>query len=167
MLAVRRVEEAGQVRRRRVGQTGALDVLRAEGLRTAMAACTRLARNDSGLCHPGVDNSGVSGFFQFGANNSNSMLVRQYFGLALTVRARQLRPKDSQGVGLGVAVPERQPGGRPVLRPADPGTQLGSNELMMAGYYQAILTDSLSFQPTLTYIPNPGVRENLPGAIRC
>lgn len=42
---------------------------------------------------PGLDNSGVSGFYQFGANNSATSLVRQYLGLGLTAILRELKVK--------------------------------------------------------------------------
>jgi porin len=117
--------------------------------------------------HPGVDNSGISGFVQFGANDSNSSLVRQYFGCGLTAFSLiNSRPRDTQGIGLAWAWLNNDPNAGTFFYPKvqDPVTQLRSNELMLQGYYQAILTDALSFQPTLTYIPNPGVRENLDGA---
>ena len=34
--------------------------------------------------HPGTDNSGVTGFFQFGINNSTTMIASKYFGTGLT-----------------------------------------------------------------------------------
>jgi porin len=34
--------------------------------------------------HPGKDNSGISSFFQFGANDSETLLMNQYFGSGLT-----------------------------------------------------------------------------------
>lgn len=117
--------------------------------------------------NPGADNSGISGFFQFGANNSNSMLVRQYFGCGLTAFGLvSSRPKDSQGVGLAWSFLNNDPAAGEFFYPNIPGpsTQLRSNELMLAGYYQATLWDGAFFQPTLTYIPNPGVREDIPGA---
>jgi carbohydrate-selective porin OprB len=36
---------------------------------------------------------------------------------------------------------------------------------MFAGYYQAALSKWAFLQPTLTYIPNPGVRPDVPGAL--
>jgi carbohydrate-selective porin OprB len=38
---------------------------------------------------------------------------------------------------------------------------LNDNELMFAAYYQAALTKAAFLQPTLTYIPNPGSREDI------
>jgi carbohydrate-selective porin OprB len=45
-----------------------------------------------------------------------------------------------------------------------PSTALNSNELMFAGYYQAALSKWAFLQPTLTYIPNPGSRPDVPAA---
>ena len=51
--------------------------------------------------HPGVDNSGVSGFYQFGANNSNALPARQYVGGGLTAFGLVPgRPDDSFGFGV-------------------------------------------------------------------
>ena len=65
------------------GQTGVLDVP-GGGPPTATSGVYVFGSQRLWFRHPGVDNSGVSGFFQFGANNSNAMLVRQYFGVGLT-----------------------------------------------------------------------------------
>ncbi len=53
--------------------------------------------------NPSVDNSGVSGFYQFGANNSDAMKARQYFGMGLTgFGLVPGRPDDSMGFGLAL-----------------------------------------------------------------
>lgn len=46
-------------------------------------------------------------------------------------------------------------------------TELGlrSNELLLAAYYQVNLFASVYFQPTLTYVPNPGASRDVPGAL--
>src|SRR4029453_10649222 len=50
---------------------------------------------------PGVDSSGVSGFYQFGANNSDALLARQYVGGGLTAFGLVPgRPDDTFGFGL-------------------------------------------------------------------
>ena len=51
--------------------------------------------------NPGVDSSGVSGFYQFGANDSNALHARQYVGGGLTAFGLVPgRPDDSFGLGL-------------------------------------------------------------------
>ena len=51
--------------------------------------------------NPGVDSSGVSGFYQFGVNDSNALRARQYVGGGLTAFGLVPgRPDDSFGAGL-------------------------------------------------------------------
>ena len=48
-----------------------------------------------------VDNSGVSGFLQFGINDSRTMIFNQYFGMGFTEFGLiSHRPVDSIGTGL-------------------------------------------------------------------
>lgn len=119
--------------------------------------------------HPGLDNSGVSGFVQFGANSSDSLAVRQFVGVGLTAFGLvRSRPKDSQGIGIAWAFLNNEPNAGEFFFPDVPSgsssQELRSNELMLQAYYQLILWDGAIFQPTLTYIPNPGVRSDIPGA---
>src|SRR5262245_7549568 len=79
------------------GQTGLLQ-LPSGGTDDGEVGVYLFASQRLWLRHPGVDNSGVSGFVQFGANDSNSSLVRQFFGCGLTAFGLvPSRPKDSQG----------------------------------------------------------------------
>lgn len=106
------------------------------------------------LRHPGVDNSGVSGLFQFGINDSSTMLASKYFGLGLTgFGLVPHRPSDSVGVGSAWSWLNRLP-----------GSGFRSNELILAAYYQAHLFGGVFFQPTFSYIPNPGASTSLHGA---
>ncbi|MBX3413897.1 MAG: carbohydrate porin [Pirellulales bacterium] len=119
--------------------------------------------------HPGRDNSGISGFMQLGANNSDALLVRKYVGCGFTafglVRGR---PKDSQGIGMAWAFLNNEPTAGSFFFPGPPASngsqELRSNELMLQAYYQFNLWDGAIYQPTLTYIPNPGVRNDVPAA---
>ncbi len=105
------------------------------------------------LRHPGVDNSGVSGFFQFGINDSTTMLASKYFGLGLTgFGLVPHRSSDSIGVGSAWSWLNRLP-----------GSGFRSNELILAAYYQAHLFGGVFMQPTLSYIPNPGASTSLHG----
>jgi porin len=53
------------------------------------------------FAHPDHDNSGVSGFFQFGFNDSNTMIANRYAGLGFTgFGLVPKRPVDSIGTGL-------------------------------------------------------------------
>jgi porin len=106
------------------------------------------------LRHPGVDNSGVSGFFQFGINNSSTMLASKYVGLGLTgFGLVPHRRADSIGVGLAWSWLNRLP-----------GSGFRSNELILQAYYQAHIVGGIFVQPALSYIPNPGQSTALHGA---
>lgn len=103
--------------------------------------------------NPGIDNSGISSFFQFGINDSRALIANEYFGLGFTdFGLVPGRPVDSIGIGLAWSWLNRKFGFR-------------SNELMIATYYQMHLVGSTFFQPTLSYVPNPGVRPGTPGAV--
>jgi porin len=109
------------------------------------------------LRHPGVDNSGASGLFQFGINNSSTIPASKYFGLGLTgFGLVPYRESDSLGVGSAWSWLNRLP--------SFPGWGFRSNELILAAYYQAHVYGSVYFQPTLSYIPNPGASTSLGGA---
>ena len=117
--------------------------------------------------HPGEDHNGVSGFVQLGANDSEASWVREFFGCGLTAFGLvPSRPNDSQGVGMAWSFLNNDPNAGTFFFKDAPGnsTELRSNELMLATYYQAALTKSAFLQPTLTYIPNPGARPDIPAA---
>ena len=95
--------------------------------------------------HVGVDNSGVSGFFQFGINDSSTMIADRYFGFGFTgFGLIPGRPADSIGTGLGWSWLNRRYGFR-------------SNEAMLQAYYQMHLIGTPSFsQLSATFlIPAP------------
>lgn len=102
--------------------------------------------------HPEKDNSGISGFFQFGVNDSSTLPVNQYFGMGFTgFGLVPWRPKDSMGAGMSWAWLNRNVFNR-------------SSELMFQGYYQANVWKSVYLQPAITYIPTPGASSSLGGA---
>ncbi len=110
---------------------------------------------------PGQDNSGLSGFYQFGTNNSNTSFVRQFFGTGLTgFGLVPERPKDSLGWGLAWGWLNTDPNAGQFFYPGVTGssTSLRSNELVLQSYYQMYLKDGAFFVPALTYVPNPGER---------
>ena len=77
--------------------------------------------------HPGEDNSGISGFFQFGANDSETLPMNQYFGSGLTAFGLiPGRSKDSAGAGMACSWLNGNIFDR-------------SSELMFQAYYQAHL----------------------------
>lgn len=106
------------------------------------------------LRHPAVDNSGVSGFFQLGINNSSTLPASEYAGFGLTSFGLiPFRPTDSIGAGAAWSWLNRAPGS---------GTR--SNELILQTYYQVHLAGPIFVQPALSYMPNPGQSTALHGA---
>jgi len=105
------------------------------------------------LRHPGVDNTGVSAFYQFGFNQSNTMPINRYFGLGATgFGLLPGRTSDSMGAGLAWSWLNRRYGFR-------------GNEAMLQAYYQAHLIGSLFLQPVVSYIPNPGASPQVQGTV--
>ncbi|HWN64250.1 MAG TPA: carbohydrate porin [Candidatus Binatus sp.] len=102
--------------------------------------------------HPGEDNSGISGFFQFGANDSETLPMNEYFGSGLTAFGLVPgRSQDSAGAGMAWSWLN----GNIFHR---------SSELMFQAYYQAHLIGGMYFEPAITYIPTPGANPDLDAA---
>lgn len=94
----------------------------------------------------------ISGFFQYGTNNSETLPMNDYFGVGLTgFGLVPGRPVDSLGAGVSWAWLNTNLFNR-------------SSELMFQGYYQAHLVGGTYFQPAVTYIPTPGADSSLGGA---
>lgn len=91
-------------------------------------------------------------FYQFGVNNAKTLPVNQFFGVGATAFSIfDSRPDDSFGAGFGLSFLNRNLFQR-------------SSELMFQTYYQAsIVPGALYLQPTVTFIPNPGLPSNYPG----
>jgi porin len=111
---------------------------------------------------PGVDNSGISGFYQFGANDSNALHARQYVGGGLTAFGLVPgRPDDSFGLGLNCTW--LTPGAYSAhlfyayLPSFDDVPPLRPSQLMFQCYYQMQLAPGWFFQTNLTDIPTPGI----------
>jgi porin len=101
----------------------------------------------------GVPQSSVSAFFQVGANNSETLPIRQYYGAGLTgFGLIGSRAQDSMGMGVGISRLNPNLFDRPV-------------EVMLQAYYQAHLFAATFLQPTVSYIPTPGVSSATPGAL--
>jgi porin len=97
-----------------------------------------------------VPSSGISTFFQFGASNSLTSPIHQYYGGGITgfglIGDRAL---DSMGFGAA-------------LSHLNPVLFVRSYELMFQAYYQAHLFGATFLQPTISFIPTPGAAPNLP-----
>jgi porin len=104
------------------------------------------------LHRPRIDNSGITGFLQYGVNNSSTMIVNKYVGGGFTgFGLVPRRPKDSLGVGFGASWLNQNFGFR-------------RNEAMFQAYYQMNVVGSVYLQPTVSYIPNPGQNPTLSAA---
>lgn len=92
----------------------------------------------------GVDNSGISFFYQYGINDSEALPMNQYVGAGLTAFGLvSHRPADSMGIGLAYSWLNEQEFHR-------------DTELMLQTYYQAKIVNGLYLEPALSYIPTPG-----------
>jgi porin len=86
------------------------------------------------------------GYFQYGINNSRTMIANQFVGGGLTgIGIVPFRPRDSAGLGFGVSWLNEPP-----------SDQSTSTEILTQFYYQAHLIGDIYFQPTFSYVPNPG-----------
>jgi porin len=102
---------------------------------------------------PNVDNSGISGFAQFGVNNSETLPINEYFGLGLTEFGLvPNRPRDSAGVGLACSW-------------LNPNIFKRDSESIFQAYYQAHITHGAYFEPAISYIPTPGANPRLDAAL--
>lgn len=91
-----------------------------------------------------ISKGNLSGFLQFGWNNSKTLDVDLFFGGGLTAFAViPNRPNDSLGMGIAWSR-------------LNPYLFSRYSELMLQTYYQAQLYGSIYFQPVFSYIPNPG-----------
>lgn len=99
--------------------------------------------------HPSHDISGISAFYQYGINNSDVLLAKQFLGAGAT--AFSLIPtRRNDSFGAGVA-----------LTWLNPAVSTRSTELMYQAYYQAQMIKNIYLQPTLSYIPTPGASATL------
>lgn len=101
------------------------------------------------LRNPGVDNSGVSGFFQFGVNDSDTMIADKYVGAGLTAFGLVPgRPHDSMGAGIAASWLNQRLGFR-------------SSEVILQSYYQVHVVGDVYLQGYVTHVPNPGASPRL------
>lgn len=87
---------------------------------------------------------GVSGFAQFGANDSRTMIATEYVGLGVTAFGLiPGRPRDSVGAGVAWSWLNRNRG-------------LRSDEALLQIYDQVHVIGDIYLEPALTVVPNPG-----------
>jgi len=97
---------------------------------------------------PGVDDSGISVFWQAGLNNGKTLPMNRFVGFGLTAFGLT-RPSDSFGMGLAWSKLNKRLFER-------------KSELMLQTYYQAHLFLNTFIEPVLSYIPFPGGGKDLP-----
>lgn len=91
-----------------------------------------------------VSKGNLSGFLQFGWNNSRTLQMNLFVGGGLTAFAMiPKRRNDSFGVGVAWSRLNHHQFSR-------------YSEIMFQGYYQGQIYKTTYFQPVLSYIPNPG-----------
>lgn len=94
--------------------------------------------------NPGIDDSGLSAFYQYGINNSNVLPMTQFVGAGLTTSGLIFgRISDSMGVGSALSWLNQRSFHR-------------ETELMFQAYYQAQIMSGIYFEPVLSFIPTPG-----------
>lgn len=99
--------------------------------------------------HPGIDNSGLSMFYQYGINNSSVLPVTQFVGNGLTVFGMTPnRPDDSFGLGSALAW-------------LNPVSFSRRTEWMLQAYYQAQVRKDVYFEPVISYLPTPGLSPSI------
>lgn len=100
-----------------------------------------------------VPSSAITMFYQVGANSSQTLPIRQYYSAGVTgFGLIGNRERDSMGFGAG-------------LSRLNPNLFARQSELMFQAYYQAHLFATTFLQPTVSYIPTPGLSPTLPGAL--
>lgn len=98
--------------------------------------------------HPGIDDSGISVFWQLGYNHAKTLPMNEFIGGGFTAFALT-RPQDSFGMGIAWSWLNQKIFTR-------------RTEFMVQAYYQAHLFHTTYLEPVVTYIPNPGGGNHLP-----
>jgi porin len=101
---------------------------------------------------PGVNNSGISAFYQYGVNDSSTLPMNKFVGTGLT--AFGLIPKrleDSMGIGAALSWLNQRSFTR-------------RTELMYQAYYQATIIKNIYLEPVLSYIPTAAASPHLKAA---
>jgi len=124
--------------------------------------------------HPGVNNAGLIGYFQFAHTGSEARQVNTYIGAGLSgVRLIPGRPTDQVSIGIAWSQLNDIPGAGAFFYPDVPSssTNLRNTEFMFQTVYQMnfffpVGRGFFGLHPQLayTYIPNPGQRPDLPAA---
>ena len=100
---------------------------------------------------PGVDDSGISIYWQLGYNHAKTLPMNRFVGFGFTAFALT-RPLDSFGFGMAWSKLNQKLFTR-------------SSELMFQAYYQIHVAHNTYLEPVLSYIPTPGGGVNLPQTV--
>lgn len=102
--------------------------------------------------NPGVNNVGISSFYQYGINNSGVLPFKRYLGAGLTgFGLIPTRIDDSLGAGVALSWLNQKRFSR-------------ATELMYQMYYQSKLMTGIYLEPVISYIPTPGASSTLNSA---
>ncbi len=101
----------------------------------------------------GDNDQGLGVFFQFGWAPSNRNLLTEYWGGGLVYKGL-LPSRDADMFGLGLASARFSDHYR--AAEGIGGTEIGPSETAVELFYKALVGKSLSLQPDLQYIANPG-----------
>lgn len=101
----------------------------------------------------GDNDQGLGIFFQYGWAPSNRNLLTEYWGGGLVYKGL-LPSRDADMVGLGLASARFSDHYRAAEGVG--GTEIGPSETAVELFYKALVGKSLSLQPDLQYIANPG-----------
>lgn len=165
----------------RIGVGGWLQTGKAYGpantVEDEATGCYLFANQRLWYLHPGRDNAGLIGYFQFAYTGSMTRQVNTYFGAGLSGYGLiPARPIDQISIGTAWSRLNDKPGAGAFFYPdvASTSTDLRSNEFMLQAVYHANIFFTMSrgfwsLHPMLgyTYIPNPGQRPDLPAAHVC
>jgi porin len=100
-----------------------------------------------------VDDAGISGYVQFGWNDSETQLFNYYFGAGFTGRALvPNRPKDTFGIGMALGW-------------LNPNNFDQETELVLQAYYQAHVRGPIYTETALSYIPHPAAEPGVDAAL--
>ena len=116
------------------------------------------------------NNNGLESFFQFGATNTDLVLIHRYFGTGLTYFGPiPGRDDDSCGFGVAYGTTNGDPNAASILFTLPHGTSLrdtplGRDEILLSWYYQMKIRDGIFFQPNLSEVVDPGRHAGIPDA---
>ena len=103
--------------------------------------------------NPHVPSSGITMFYQFGANTSQTRPVSQFYGAGITGFGL-VGGRDHDSMGMGVSLSRMNQ--HLFVRPT---------ELLLQAYYQFHVVSAIFLQPTVTFIPEPAASPNVPSTL--